>query len=74
MRSGRLRTIRREEARPAAVPGARARAERLWNETVASPREPTADDANGSNSAHLPLSPSPQRIPLRKGVCGFRCM
>ena len=48
MRSGRLRSMRREEARPAAAPGARARAERLWNETVASPGEPTADDANGS--------------------------
>ena len=61
MKVGRLRSIRRERTRPAAVPGARARAERLWNETVARPREPAADDSNGSTSDHLPLSPSPQR-------------
>ena len=67
MMEGRLRTMRRREIRPATVYGARARAERLWNETVASPREPAADDANGSNSAHLPLSPSPQRAEGGRG-------
>ena len=38
---------------------ARARAERLWHETVARPHAP-ADVANGSNARHLPLSPSPE--------------
>ena len=48
MRSGRPCSMRREQARPAAVPGARARAERLWQETVTQPRTPT-DDGSGSN-------------------------
>ena len=59
MRSGRLRSMRREQARPAAVPGARARAERLWNETVVQPCAPM-DGNCASNAAHLPLSPSPK--------------
>ena len=49
---------------------ARARAERLWQETVGRPCAPT-DDSGGSNAAHLPLSPSPkggggtpQRMPV----------
>ena len=48
---------------------ARARAERLWHETVAPPGAPEsniarpctpADDNSGSDDAHLPLSPSPE--------------
>ena len=39
--------------------GARANAERLWRETVAPPPEPSSA-ANGSDAAHLPLSPSPE--------------
>ena len=58
MNSGHVRTMRRERTRPATVPGARDRAERLWNEAVAHPCAPAADDANGSNPAHLPLSSS----------------
>ena len=38
---------------------ARARAERLWHETVARTPEPSSVE-NGSNAPHLPLSPSPQ--------------
>ena len=60
MTSGRLRTMRREEVRPAAVPGARARAERLWNETVVLPCAPT-DDGGGSNDSLLtPALSSPR--------------
>ena len=60
MRSGRLRTMRREEVRPAAVPGARAHAERLWNETVVQPCAPT-DDGGGSNDPLLtPALSSPR--------------
>ena len=66
MRSGRLRTMRREEMRPAAVPGARARAERLWNETVVQPCAPM-DGNCASNAAHLPLSPSPQKAEGGRG-------
>ena len=59
MRSGRLHSMRREETRPAAGSGGRARAERLWQETVTQPRSAT-DDQIGSNALHLPLSPSPK--------------
>ena len=52
MSSGRLRTMRREETRPAAGWGGRARAERLWNETVVQPCAPT-DDGGGSNDPLL---------------------
>ena len=38
---------------------ARARAERLWHETVARPHA-AADVANASNGAHLPRSPAPE--------------
>ena len=66
MRSRRLRTMRREEMRPAAVPGARARAERLWNETVVQPCAPMEGNC-ASNASHLPLSPSPQRAEGGRG-------
>ena len=66
MMEGHLRTMRRERTRPATVLGARARAERLWNETVGHPCAPV-DDANESNAAHLPLSPSPQRAEGGRG-------
>ena len=66
MRSGRPHSMRREEARPVAGWGARARAERLWQESVAQPRPP-ADDDSGSSAAHLPLSPSPQRAEGGRG-------
>ena len=59
MRSGRLRSMRREETRPAAGSGGRARAELLWQETVAQPHIP-ADDDGKLNVSHLPLSPSPE--------------
>ncbi len=59
MRSGRLRSMRREETRPATGSGGRARAERLWQETVAQPRVP-ADGDGKLNVSHLPLSPSPE--------------
>ena len=59
MRSGSLRSMRREETRPATGSGGRARAERLWQETVAQPRVP-ADDDGKLNVSHLPLSPSPE--------------
>ena len=59
MRSGRLRSMRREETRPATGSGGRARAERLWQETVAQPRMP-ADNDGKLNVSHLPLSPSPE--------------
>ena len=59
MRSGRLRSMRREETRPATGLRGRARAERLWQETVAQPRTP-ADDVGKLNVSHLPLSPSPE--------------
>ena len=59
MRSGRLRSMRREEVRPASASGGRARAERLWNETVVQSCAPM-DGSCGSNAAHLPLSPSPK--------------
>ena len=57
MSSGRQRSMQREEPRPAAGWGARARAERLWQETVSQPRTP-ADDRNGPNVPNLPLPPS----------------
>ena len=72
MRSGRLRTMRREEMRPAAVPGARARAERLWNETVVQPCAPMDGDC-ASNASHLPLSPSrPVDCPQSPGAHSAR--
>ena len=59
MRSGRLRSMRREETGPAAGLGGRARAERLWQEAVAQPR--TSADSDGKlNVSHLPLSPLPE--------------
>ena len=61
MRSGRLRSMRREEPRPATRSGGRAHAERLWNEAVAHPCAPAADDANGSNAPLLtPALSSPR--------------
>ena len=50
------------------VPGraARARAEQLWQETVARTPEPSSVE-NGSSAPHLPLSPSPQG---RRGNAG----
>ena len=66
MMEGHLRTMRRERTRPATVLGARARAERLWNEAVARPCAP-ADGDCGPNAAHLPLSPSPQRAEGGRG-------
>ena len=60
MSSGRLRGMRREETRPAATSGGRARAERLWQETVSQPPTP-ADDRNGSDSPLLtPALSSPR--------------
>ena len=62
MRSGRLRSMRREETRPAAGFGGRACAERLWQETVARPCAPESDvarpcaptdDNSGSNVPRL---------------------
>ena len=41
------------------APGARARAERLWRETVQQSHA-SAADSRGSNAPHLPLSPSPE--------------
>ena len=58
MMEGRLRTMRREKARPATVLGARARAERLWNEAVARPCAPTANDA-----CTLPKVPLKMEVP-----------
>ena len=55
MRSGRLRSMRREEVRPAAGSGGRARAERLWQETVT--QSPTLAD-NGSGSDAPLLTPA----------------
>ncbi len=52
MRSGRVRSMRREETRPATGSGGRARAERLWQETVAQPRTPP-DDSGGSDAPLL---------------------
>ena len=60
MSSGRLRGMRREETRPAATSGERARAERLWQETVSQPPTP-ADDRNGSDAPLLtPALSSPR--------------
>ena len=61
MRSGRPRTIRREEARPAAVPGARARAERLWNKTVVQPCA-AERDVSESSGASLPSGPATRKL------------
>ena len=70
MRSGRLRSMRREETRPAAGFGGRACAERLWQETVARPCAPESDvarpcaptdDNSGSNVPRLtPALSSPR--------------
>ena len=58
MSSGRQRSMQREEVRPTAGWGGRARAERLWQETVTQPRK-SSEDRNGSDVPHLPVSPSP---------------
>ena len=61
MRSGRLRSMRREVARPAAVPGARARAERLWDESIVQPYA-AESDASESNGAPLPSGPATRKL------------
>ena len=61
MTSGGLRTMRREVARPAAVPGARARAERLWNKTVVQPCAPESD-ASESSGVSLPGGPATRKL------------
>ena len=61
MRNGRLRSMRREVARPAAVPGARARAERLWNESVVQPCA-AESDASESNGVSLPGGPATRKL------------
>ena len=60
MSSGRLRTMRKEEVRPAAGWGARARAERLWQETVIQPRTPTDDGSVSSAPLLTPALSSPR--------------
>ena len=64
MRGGRVGGTKHVASR-----AARARAERLWHETVAPPGAPEsnvarpctpADDNSGSDDAHLPLSPAPE--------------
>ena len=60
MRSGRLRSMRREETPLATRAGGRARAERLWQETVTQPRMP-ADNDGGSDAPLLsPALSSPR--------------
>ena len=60
MRSGRPRSMRGEQTRPAPGWGGRARAERLWQESVSQPRAP-ADDDDGSDGPLLtPALSSPR--------------
>jgi len=51
--------MRRGANRTVGSPGARARAERLWQESVARPCAPV-DDSSGSDAPQLPPSPSPE--------------
>ena len=54
-----MRSGRSGGAEQVASRGGRARAERLWRETVERPCAPS-DDNGSSNAPHLPLSPSPE--------------
>ena len=60
MSSGRQRSMQREEVRPTAGWGGRARAERLWQETVTQPRTLADNDGESDGPLLTPALSSPR--------------